>query len=177
MKTVMALAVGAFFTFGSGIAASDENKAPAYSADELVSFMIDQADLGSARALCIGTRSECAQQQEKPKGFDMMLTFDLDSAELRPDAMANLEVVAAALQDSRIKAAKFMVEGHTDAKGEDGYNMDLSKARARAVTDFLVARNVDPRRIIAVGHGEAMPRTGNPYDAENRRVELSLTVQ
>ncbi|MCY0095193.1 OmpA family protein [Hoeflea ulvae] len=150
---------------------------PAYTADELVNFMVEQVDLGSARALCIGTKSECAASQPKPKGFDMRLTFDLDSSTLRPEAKANLEVVAAALKDARLRVAKFKVEGHTDARGSDDYNMSLSVARARSVADFLVSRNVDRSRIVAEGFGEGAPLTADPLDPDNRRVELSLSVE
>jgi len=150
---------------------------PAYDVDTLVSFMIEEADLGQKRALCIGTKTECAQSGAKPKGFDMLLTFDLDSAELLPEAKANLEVVAAALKDRRLGVAKFRVEGHTDARGGDDYNLKLSQARAAKVTEFLVSHQIDPSRIIAVGLGKSAPRTGNPFDPENRRVELTLTVE
>ncbi|MCU0831472.1 MAG: OmpA family protein [Rhizobiaceae bacterium] len=154
-----------------------DNMVASYSPQQLVEFMVEQADLGAARALCVGTKSECAASKQEPKGFDMMLTFDLDSAELRPEARANLEVVAAALKDDRIRTAKFRVEGHTDAMGTEAYNMDLSEARALAVTQFLVERDIDPARIIAIGHGKLKPRVDDPYDPANRRVELTLTIE
>lgn len=150
---------------------------PSYTADQLIEFMVEQADLGSARSLCIGTKSECAEAQPKPKGFDMRLTFDLDSSALLPEAKANLEVVAAALKDDRLRVAKFKVEGHTDARGSDDYNMNLSIARARSVAEFLVSRDVDPSRILAEGHGESAPLAADPLDPDNRRVELSLSVE
>lgn len=177
MRSVSMFVVTVFAAsmLASGVKAEDQTQE--YSADDIVSFMVEQADLGSARALCIGTKSECAELAPAPKGFDMLLTFDLDSSDLLPAAKAKLDIVAEALKDSRIRAAKFKVEGHTDAKGSEGYNGALSVERARAVTEYLVSLNVDRSRIIAIGHGETMPRTANPFDAENRRVELSLTVE
>lgn len=159
------------------IAEAQENPNPSYTADELVQFMVEQADLGSARALCIGTKSECAASQPKPKGFDMRLTFDLDSSELLPEARANLEVVASALKDDRLRVAKFKIEGHTDARGSDEYNMELSVARAQSVADFLVSRDVERSRILAEGLGESAPLAADPMDPDNRRVELSLSVE
>ena len=160
----------------SGAQAQDAPK-KSYSADELVQFMIDQVDLGSARAICIGTKSECADAQPKPKGFDMLLTFDLDSSDLLPEARSKLEVVAVALRDDRLRSAKFKVEGHTDARGSEGYNLGLSEARARSVVDFLVSRDVKPDRIIALGLGETSPLVEDPMNPANRRVELSLSVE
>lgn len=150
---------------------------PAYSQADVLANLIAQTNLGAARAICIGTKSECDARQPKPSGFDMMLTFDLDSAELLPEAKANLEVVAKALQDERLRSAKFMVEGHTDARGTEQYNMNLSEARAKAVADFLHERNVDPDRIAAIGLGETAPRSNDPYDPQNRFVELRLSVE
>jgi len=171
--TPMVFALAAFTT----AAGAQDSVKPSYTADELVQFMVEQADLGSARALCIGTKSECAESQPKPKGFDMRLTFDLDSSDLLPEAQANLEVVATALKDDRLRVAKFKIEGHTDARGSDDYNMNLSIARAQSVADFLVSRDVDRSRILAEGHGESAPLAADPLDPDNRRVELSLSVE
>ncbi len=148
-----------------------------YSRDDVVSSLIEQADLGGTRAVCIGTKTECATSKPQPKGFDMMLTFDLDSATLSDAARKNLDVVAEALSDGRLKAAKFRVEGHTDARGGDKYNVSLSTQRADAVVRYLEAKNVPADKLQAIGFGKSAPRTENPYDPENRRVELKLTTQ
>ena len=177
MKRSLIAAVGLFSAFCIQPVFAQEVPAAAYTAETVLENMIRQADLGAARAICIGTKSECDAANPKPKGFDMLLTFDLDSAELLPEARANLEVVAVALRDDRLKSAKFRVEGHTDGRGSDDYNMTLSEARAKAVTDFLVEREVDRQRIIAIGLGETATLSEDSLDPENRRVELSLTVQ
>lgn len=156
---------------------AEEASKPSYSVDAIVSHMIEQADLGAPRGICIGTRSECEENRPKPRGFDMLVTFELDSADLLPEAKRNLETVAAALNDDRLKVAKFKVEGHTDAFGTDEYNLRLSEERAKAVTDFLVQQNVERERILAVGLGKASPRTDDPYDPGNRRVELNLSLE
>lgn len=158
-------------------ALAEDSAASAYSVDDVISNLIVQADMGQARALCIGTKSECASSAPKIPGFDMLLEFDYNSADLKPEAEANLEVVANALRDDRLKNAKFNVSGHTDAYGTDEYNIVLSSERADAVTKFLVARNIDASRIEAVGMGESHPRSSDPYDPKNRYVELQLVVQ
>ena len=46
------------------------------------------------------------------------------------------------------------VESHTDARGSDEYNMALSKRRAKAASDYLISKGIDPSRIIDKGYGE-----------------------
>lgn len=148
---------------------------PDFTADAVIGLLIDQVDLGASRSICIGTQSECAQS--KPKPFDMMLTFDLDSAQLLPQAEANLRVVAQALKNEKLKKATFHVKGHTDSRGESDHNQALSDLRAKAVSNFLLALAVDPSQVVAVGLGESAPRYPDPRDPGNRRVELSLSVE
>ena len=170
---LMAAMVGLAAESGFSQSLKDTN----YSRNDVVNSLIEQADLGRTRAVCIGTKTECAASKPQPKGFDMMLTFDLDSATLSEAAKKNLDVVAEALSDGRLKAAKFRVEGHTDARGSDKYNVSLSTQPADAVERYLEAKNVSAEKLQAIGFGKSAPRTGNPFDPENRRVELKLTTQ
>lgn len=145
-----------------------------YTPDQIVEALIATVDLGASRAICIGTVEECTP--EPVAGLDMMVNFDLDSYELRADALEVLSVFATALQDERLSVAGFLVEGHTDARGGPDYNMDLSERRAASVTAHLVGLGVAPERISATGFGLTRPRTEDPFDAVNRRVELRLTL-
>jgi outer membrane protein OmpA-like peptidoglycan-associated protein len=70
------------------------------------------------------------------------------------------------------------VAGHTDSKGTDEYNQQLSQRRAESVTQYLVSRGVKNERIIPVGAGEKHPVASNDTEvgrSQNRRVELTLT--
>ena len=145
-----------------------------YQPDDVVNFLIDSVDLGLNRGICIGTAEECAPP--KPKGLDMFINFELDSAELTDQARENLAVFAQALKDERLKKASFVVEGHTDARGNDGYNNGLSEERAAAVESFLVEQGVSRERLTALGMGESAPRVDDPMDPENRRVELRIDL-
>ena len=145
-----------------------------YAPDDVVNFLIDSVDLGLNRGICIGTAEECAPP--KPKGLDMFINFELDSAELTEEAKQNLAIFAQALRDERLKKASFVVEGHTDARGGDAYNDGLSEARAAAVQAYLVEQGVPQERLTALGLGETAPRTDDPLDPENRRVELRIDV-
>jgi outer membrane protein OmpA-like peptidoglycan-associated protein len=149
---------------------------PTVKADDIVQFFVKEK-LGAERGLCIGTAQECDKTAAKPQGFDMLINFDLDSATLTEQAQQNLDEFAKALANDQLASARFVVEGYTDARGSDGYNIGLSERRAEAVTDFLYQRGVTTDKITAVGKGEANPRVADPLDAVNRRVEMRIELQ
>jgi outer membrane protein OmpA-like peptidoglycan-associated protein len=69
------------------------------------------------------------------------------------------------------------VEGHTDDRGDDAKNLDLSQRRAQAVVTFLIEQGVAADRLEAQGFGETnpiVPNTTGPNRAKNRRVELHI---
>ncbi|CAH2772390.1 MAG: hypothetical protein CBARDCOR_2221 [uncultured Caballeronia sp.] len=86
------------------------------------------------------------------KGVELRLQdtalFDFDEATMRPDNIAVLNRAAVLLKRS---TRPIMVEGHTDNVGPFDYNQKLSKARANAVGDALVARGVPAARIKTKG--------------------------
>jgi outer membrane protein OmpA-like peptidoglycan-associated protein len=72
--------------------------------------------------------------------------------------------------------ARFLVQGHTDNTGSEGFNMKLSKNRASSVVDYLTEKGVDSGRLDSVGYGEKNPLDSNKTKegrANNRRVEIS----
>ena len=158
-------------TAAAPVAAEDAN----FSSNDVVNFLVDSVDLGLNRGICIGTAEECAPPE--PKGMDMMINFELDSADLTKEAKVNLAVFAEALKDERLKKASFMIEGHTDARGGDGYNNTLSNDRASSVQQFLIDQGVSQERLTAMGMGEAEPRVDDAMDPVNRRVELRINLQ
>ena len=102
--------------------------------------------------------------------FKSGLMFDFDSAIIKVGAYSDLDRIARVLND--YPQTVMRVEGHTDAKGTEEYNQRLSERRARAVTNALIHRNVDPRRLTTVGFGESRPVSSN--DAANRRVDIVI---
>lgn len=103
--------------------------------------------------------------------------FDFDKARLTANAKKTLDGLT-----SKLRAGKgaIQVDGYTDSKGSDSYNLRLSKRRAAAVRTYL-AQQVPGKSIKAAGHGEAhpvAPNTKNGKDnpagrAKNRRVTIS----
>jgi outer membrane protein OmpA-like peptidoglycan-associated protein len=121
---------------------------------------------------------QLAELQAKQTDRGMVLTlgdvlFDTAAATLKPGAGAVLDRVAGFLKEN--DGTKVMIEGHTDARGSEQYNQQLSERRAQAVVDALAFRGIDRGRVEAVGRGKSLPVASNETAAgqqQNRRVEL-----
>jgi outer membrane protein OmpA-like peptidoglycan-associated protein len=103
------------------------------------------------------------------------VNFDFDKATIRKEARPILDEAIATLQ--REGTVSIVAEGHTDSKGTDAYNENLSMRRANAVRDYLVAGGIAPSRIQVQGFGESRPVASNDTEdgrAQNRRVELRV---
>jgi outer membrane protein OmpA-like peptidoglycan-associated protein len=119
------------------------------------------------------TRSLSRNIVPQRRQIDLVINFDFDSARLQPQSLPQLQRLADALKTERLQAARFLVEGHTDAKGTARYNEELSARRARAVADFLQAQGVANERLQAEGKGFAdLLNKEQPMAAENRRVRI-----
>jgi OOP family OmpA-OmpF porin len=144
---------------------------PAPPADSDGDGVVDSADK------CPGTPAGTKVDKVGcPLEQTLKLLFDFDSAELRPESINELERLVKFMGD--VPFATAMVEGHTDSKGSDAYNLKLSDRRAKAVFDYLTSRGVDPARLSSVGKGESAPIADNATDEgrqENRRVMLIRT--
>jgi outer membrane protein OmpA-like peptidoglycan-associated protein len=106
------------------------------------------------------------------------VNFDFDKSTIRKADVADLEKAVAFVK--KYPDAKVDVEGHTDSKGTDKYNLKLSQRRADAVKKYLVDKGEKGDRITAVGKGEAYPIADNKTEKgrfENRRVEVLIIEQ
>lgn len=101
------------------------------------------------------------------------ILFEFDEAELKPGAERSIEQLASFLKENA--DTQIMIEGFTDALGEEAYNKTLSLQRAEAVRAALARHGVNTQRMKAKGLGEAYPVATNE-DAvgrqQNRRVEI-----
>lgn len=101
------------------------------------------------------------------------VNFDHDKASLREDAYPILDQAAESLKEWG--NVKVEIDGHTDSKGKDKYNLGLSQRRAEAVRNYLISKGVAADRLTAKGFGEAKPVADNKTEDgrfKNRRVEL-----
>jgi len=103
--------------------------------------------------------------------------FEFDSAGLSEEARLTLDANARWLSRPENQSVSFVLEGHTDERGTDEYNLALADKRATTVRDYLISRNIDPSRMTVVSLGEERPfATGQTEEdfALNRRVEFVL---
>lgn len=103
------------------------------------------------------------------------VNFDFDKSTIRKADVAELEKAVAFVK--KYPDSKVVVEGHTDSRGTDKYNMKLSQRRADAVKKYLVDKGNKTERITAEGKGEGSPIADNKTEKgrfENRRVEVLI---
>jgi len=101
--------------------------------------------------------------------------FDFDKSNIRKDAVPVLDEAVSILKEEGTIGV--IVEGHTDSRGTDAYNMKLSQRRAESVKKYLVDHGVAASRLRTEGFGESKPVASNNTDdgrAQNRRVELHV---
>jgi outer membrane protein OmpA-like peptidoglycan-associated protein len=101
------------------------------------------------------------------------ILFDFDSAEIKPRYHSTLEVIIAVLR--RNPGLKIEIQGNTDNVGPESYNQMLSEKRALAVKEFMVAKGVEPARLVAVGFGATRNVASNENNtgrALNRRIDF-----
>ena len=104
------------------------------------------------------------------------VTFDFNSAQLKPEFMPSLNKVAQTL--ASFQSTYVNISGFTDSIGSDAVNLRLSQQRAQSVADYLIGNGVSASRIVTKGFGAANPVASNDTDAgraQNRRVEIKLT--
>jgi outer membrane protein OmpA-like peptidoglycan-associated protein len=105
--------------------------------------------------------------------------FGTNDAVIRPDGEQLLDEVAdIIIRNPRIK--RIRVEGHTDNRGKPQRNLELSKARAASVVQYLVKQGVDPARLESEGYGATQPLVPNltaANRARNRRVAFKILDQ
>jgi len=121
-------------------------------------------------------RKELEQRVNEGKlpSTDLEVYFAYNSAEVLPEARTLLDNLGRALTDPRLANNRFVLVGHTDAKGSDKYNQALSERRAAAVRQYLIQTfGIDPERLQAYGRGKtALKLPDEPFAAQNRRVQV-----
>ena len=112
-----------------------------------------------------------------PPSVSLTIAFEFDSAALSAESTSQLTELSAALSSDDLRTLRFLIEGHTDAKGRPSYNLTLSQRRAAAVKDFLVSQGVDQTQLAAEGRGASdLANPAEPLSAVNRRVKIVTMV-
>jgi chemotaxis protein MotB len=119
--------------------------------------------------------------------FPADVLFDSGSADLKPEAMPQIDKLADALKQLETQipsdiAWVLRIDGHTDIKPITNVNFpsnwELSSARAISVVRYLIEHGIPANRLAAAGFGEFQPLDAGDSDealAKNRRIELKLT--
>jgi outer membrane protein OmpA-like peptidoglycan-associated protein len=82
--------------------------------------------------------------------------FDFDKHDIRPDAATELDKIVKLMNE--YPNMEIELGSHTDCRGPDSYNMDLSDRRAKASAQYIKSRITNPERIYGKGYGESVPR-------------------
>ena len=107
--------------------------------------------------------------------------YDYNDDKILPDAEPDLSIILDLM--NKYPDMKIELASHTDSRGKDKYNLDLSQRRASSAKKWLVQRGITPPRIRAVGKGEKEIRNqctnGVKCEDEehryNRRTEFKIT--
>ena len=109
--------------------------------------------------------------------FSSNILFAFDKSDLSNDAKINLDKLVTVLNsypDTDIE-----VQGHTDSRGSEAYNQNLSEQRANTVSRYLTGKGIAYNRLTIKGFGERLPKYENETAdgrTQNRRVEFMITA-
>jgi outer membrane protein OmpA-like peptidoglycan-associated protein len=126
------------------------------------------------RSLSSSEREEIATIASDKPNIDLEITFDYNSADISASSLSSVQALGKALSDPNLKGSTFVVAGHTDAAGSEGYNQDLSERRADSIKRYLVEKySIAANDLVTVGYGKSKPKDPNaPMDPANRRVQV-----
>jgi len=197
LSGLAAIALGAALSITAGIALAGDNNV---SADQILNALqpkpltrglsagpqadpaveakqirfVDTLRNRKTRSLSLGEREEIAEiASTKPK-IDLEIQFDYNSADISGNSMPAVQELGKALSNARMRGSTFVVAGHTDSVGSEGYNQDLSERRADTIKRYLTEKyGINGADLVTVGYGESKPKDPNaPMDPANRRVQV-----
>ncbi|HEX5830335.1 MAG TPA: peptidoglycan-associated lipoprotein Pal [Gemmatimonadaceae bacterium] len=142
---------------------------------------VDSAAIRDSIARAERERAEAAAREaalaEARRALEAVVYFDFDQSALTEQAQAILEAKVPVLQ--RNADIQIRIEGNTDERGSDEYNMALGQRRASAVKTYLVNRGIAAERMETVSYGEERPAAEGSSEeawAQNRRAVFTVTA-
>jgi len=115
----------------------------------------------------------------KNRAARIVIYFDFDSAFLALDGRKALDRVIASIKDELTQtnqALNIRVEGHTDERGSNEYNLALGQRRADSVTRYMILQGIAAVQLESISYGETRPASSGSGEIawqENRRVEIN----
>lgn len=158
MKRVSTTAMALFAVLVLGLSACQQTTTVEVEVDETAEFI----DRGPVEPLPM-----------PPAEIELgTIYFDFDSSAIRADARSVLRKDAEVLRES---GSNMTIEGHTDERGDEEYNLALGERRATAVKKYLVNLGADGGQLWTISYGEAKPAALGHSEAAwqwNRRAEF-----
>ena len=100
--------------------------------------------------------------------YEGVINFEYNKADLRTDADTTKTLTEFKAFLDQHPTVKIEIEGHTDSRGSDDYNRDLSDRRAASVRKWLTGNGVAEDRVTSVGKGEDQPQVPEPADCDDK---------
>lgn len=144
---------------------------------KLISFEVAVKETSNVKVELTETaRQSLVTVEEKEIKIEQQINFGTNSATIKADSTPLMTQIADAfLRYPEIRLVE--IQGHTDSRGNDKYNLDLSQRRADSVRAWLTNAGVSSDRLEAKGYGETMPLKSNRTRdgrASNRRVQFII---
>jgi peptidoglycan-associated lipoprotein len=130
----------------------------------------DYVFIASRQGYLNGKKRETTKGESKSKDFKTTITltsiakpielpnifYDFAKWDLRPESMIALDKLVETLNDN----PNIVIElgSHTDSRGNDVANMELSQKRAQSVVDYLIEKGIASDRLVAKGYGKSKPK-------------------
>ena len=142
----------------------------------LETFIIDLDDEGDTTTPKVTVKTDADPDQstdtKNVKSAGIEIQFDFNSYTLRDDQLDKVSVLAMALADDINIGKHYAVVGHTDGRGSDAYNCELSKKRASTLTEVILLGGTKAK-LTPIGVGETLLKDPeHPNHATNRRVSF-----
>ena len=155
-----------------GLSVGPQQAEPVISAEE--GRFVQKIRGRPSRSLSASEREEIATLAKDKPNIDLEITFDYNSAEISAKSLSSVQALGKALSSADLKGSTFIVAGHTDAAGSEGYNQDLSERRADSIKRYLTDKyGIAGADLVTVGYGESkLKDPGQPLAEANRRVQV-----
>ncbi|MCI2229194.1 OmpA family protein [Polaribacter sp. MSW13] len=143
--------------------------------------VMDGKDLCPTTPGTIENRGCPKQEAAKPDNINQQIAllatsiyFDTNSDKIKSISLSNIDKIVSLMK--KVPNVKFVIEGHTDNRNSDRYNLYLSQRRAASVRKYMIRQGIPADRLQSKGYGESRPKFSNENAGGrqlNRRVEIT----
>ena len=113
--------------------------------------------------------------ENNTKDFTITIYFDFNNKDIKSDFKKSITNFINSIKE--INYSKIQIEGNTDSKGDDKFNLKLSKARSESVSKLFIESKISKNKIKIIANGSRNPIAGNDTEEgmqKNRRVEIKI---